>query len=69
MDFHLPLDAARPARPCEQVFCEGHRLKMQDYIFQQVDNAMSYNLVPPARGEDVDRARTPEAIERSQSNR
>lgn len=29
----------------QQVFCEGHNFKIQEYIFQQVDNLKSYNLV------------------------
>merc|ERR1719456_125541 len=43
--FEKELQNLTMAMRLQQVFCEGHRLKMQDYIFQQVDNSMSYNLI------------------------
>ncbi len=43
--FSSDLQSCKMAMRLQQVFCEGHNIKMQDYVFLQVDNSISINFV------------------------
>eukprot|EP00397_Hematodinium_sp_SG-2012_P000177 GEMP01000177.1.p1 GENE.GEMP01000177.1~~GEMP01000177.1.p1 ORF type:complete len:2785 (+),score=546.68 GEMP01000177.1:287-8641(+) len=43
--FKRDLDILKTAMRFQQVLCEGHLLKMQNYIFHQLDNSISFNFV------------------------
>ena len=43
--FTVDLTTTILAMRYQQVFCEGHNSRMQEYVFQQIDNSKGFNFV------------------------